>query len=228
MSFIAIPSTTAATPADSYGLAAAVRAAAPRADLAIWVAVLNEHLTASGMTEPKVVAAFLGQCAVEAGDGFNDLAENTNYKNPERLVAIFPSRFPTLELARGYAGDSKRIANRAYAGKLGNGDEASGDGLRFRGSGLLQVTGRDNYAAFAVTLGATADSVADWIRTPAGAAASACWFWTTRGLSAPALAWNLDAITRGINGRAMLGHPQRVAASTAALRAMTVSGRPKP
>lgn len=200
-------------------LAAAIRAAAPRADAAKWVPVLEPHLSASDITSPRRVAAFLGQVAVEAAADLSNLTENTRYTSASHLREVFPSRFPTLAVAQSYVGDRVRIACRAYAGKNGNGDEASGDGWRFRGAGLIQLTGRDNFMAFATILSAPVDQVADWVRTPNGAAASACWYWRTNKLNALADDWDLARITRAVNGKAMLAHALRVAAAEAALRA---------
>jgi predicted chitinase len=211
------PVTTSAT--EIPWLAQAICAAAPQADTEIWTAVLGPHLIASDIATPRRVAAFLGQAAAEAGPGLAELAEDTLYRHPERLCAIFPSRFPSMAVAQQYVGDATRIACRAYAGKLGNGDEASGDGWHFRGSGLFQITGRSTYEAFARALNAPVEQVAEWTRTPPGAAASACWYWRKHALNIPADAWNLAAVTVGVNGAAMLAHAQRVAAAEAALRA---------
>ncbi len=198
-------------------LAAAIRAAAPAAGAEAWARALAPHLRAWGLVAPRQIAALLGQAAVEAGPGLDRLAEDTRYTSAERLCAVFPSRFPDQATARRYLGDAVRIANRAYAGRLGNGDEASGDGWRFRGAGLLQMTGRATMAGFAGRLRAPAETVADWLRTPDGAAAGACWFWVQRGLRAPADAWEIDAVTRAVNGPAMLGRAQRRASAEAAL-----------
>lgn len=200
-------------------LTTAIRAAAPEADAAKWAALLQPHLLVSAMTTPRRVAAFLGQAAVEAGPAFQELAENTLYTSAERLCAIFPSTFPTIAVAQDYVGNDQRIACRAYAGRLGNGDEASGDGWLFRGSGLLQITGRDAHEAFAAILEAPVEQVAEWVRSPSGGVASACWFWRRHGLNALADIWHLSEITRAVNGQMMLAHAQRVAASDAALRA---------
>ena|SRR5208282_1606587 len=203
-------------------LGRAIHAAAPNANVAEWVNSLEPHLLASGITTPRQVAALLGQAAVEAGTDFNELAENTRYTRPERLCKVFPSRFPSMAIAQQYVCDDERIACRAYAFKNGNGGEDSGDGWRFRGSGLLQLTGRANFQAFASSIQATADQVADWIREPDGAAASACWFWRTNKLNAAAEAWHLDEVTRVVTGctpSALNRHPDRVRSAEAALKA---------
>jgi putative chitinase len=203
-------------------LARAIQAAAPHAKIEVWVAALEPQLVASGIDTPKRVAALLGQAAVEAGPSFDNLAEDTCYRTAERLCEIFPSSFPNLLVAQKYVGDDRRIACRAYAGRLGNGDGASEDGWRFRGSGLLQLTGREQYEKFAADLRAPVDQVADWIRKPDGAAASACWFWRHESLNALADAWNLAEITKRVTGSAgsdRNGYPKRVNAAEAARKA---------
>jgi putative chitinase len=216
---------TVASPASASSipwLGRAIHAAAPNANVAEWVNSLEPHLVASGITTPHQVAALLGQAAVEAGTDFNELAENTCYTHPERLCKVFPSRFPSMAIAQQYVRDDERIACRAYAFKNGNGGEDSGDGWRFRGSGLLQLTGRANFQAFASSLQATADQVTDWVREPDGAAASACWFWRTNKLKDAAEAWHLDEVTRVVTGctpSARNRHPDRVRSAEAALNA---------
>jgi hypothetical protein len=120
----------AANPTNTSGnqiswLGEAIQAAAPQADLAVWTAALEPHLLASGITTPRRVAALLGQAAVEAGRAFTELAEDTCYTHAERLCTVFPSRFPSASVAERYVYDPRKIACRAYAGKNGNGDEAS-------------------------------------------------------------------------------------------------------
>lgn len=209
-----------ASPLDSL-LPPGLAAAAPKAPAAVWLPALAPPMQSSGIITPRRVAAFLGRCVAEAGDDFAELAENTLYTHAARLVAVFPREFPTLDIANRYAGNPVAIANRAYAGKLGNGDEASGDGYRFRGAGLFQLTGRDEIGGFAKAIGRDIADAADYLRTPPGAAAGACWYWTGHGMNALADAWNLPGITRAVNGAAMLGLDTAVAASVAALKAMS-------
>ena len=202
------------------GLAAAIAAAAPHANIAIWSSALTPWLTKATITTPRRVAALLGQCAVEAGPGFSSLRENLNYTHAERLCAVYPREFPSVAAAEPYVGNPSKLACRVYAGRLGNGDEASGDGGKFCGRGLLQITGRDAYTPFANWCGKSIDDAAIWAETPDGAAASACWYWSTNGLNGLADGWQLSGITRRINGPAMEGNAQRIAASNAALHAM--------
>lgn len=99
-----------------------------------------------GIDNPLRLSHFLSQCAHESGN-FKFVRENLNY-SADGLRKIFPKYFPTLEAANKYARQPEKIANRVYGGRMGNGDEASGDGFKFRGRGYIQLTGKDNYAAF--------------------------------------------------------------------------------
>ena len=99
-----------------------------------------------GIDNPLRLSHFLSQCAHESGN-FKLVRENLNY-SADGLRKIFPKYFPTIEVANKYARQPEKIANRVYANRMGNGDEASGDGFKFRGRGAIQLTGKDNYAAF--------------------------------------------------------------------------------
>jgi putative chitinase len=183
------------------GLEAAIRACAPRltdAEVATWVDALTEPLRRNRIDTPRRIAAFLGQCAHESG-GFKVMQENLNYR-AERLCQVWPARFPNLATANECARNPERLANRVYANRMGNGDEASGDGWRFRGRGLIQLTGRSNYQRFASSLGCTVEDAAQQAETPRGAGESAAFFWSANSLNALADAWSIDAMTRKING----------------------------
>ena len=150
---------------------------------------------------PKRIAAFVAQCAHESG-GFTALKENLNYKW-ETLRRLFPKYFPTDELAKEYASKPNRqeaIANRIYANRMGNGDEASGDGFAFSGKGLIQLTGRANHQAFADSLEMDIKDVSAYLVTFEGAAQSACWFWETNKLNQWADAGDILTLTKRING----------------------------
>lgn len=182
-------------------LDAALATVAPRLTdeaRAAWVAVLDEKLPKAGMTAPRCVAAFLGQCAVESA-GFHSLEENLSY-SAARLCQVWPRRFPNTVMAEAYAMNPEALANRVYADRMGNGDEASGDGWTFRGRGLIQLTGRAAYARFAVAMAMTLDQAVKHAATQEGAADSAIWYWTANHLNTLANAWSLDLITRKING----------------------------
>ncbi len=180
-----------------------------------WVDILNPLLAAQGLDEPRRLAAFLAQVGHESSQ-FNRLEENLNY-SAEGLQRTWPKRFPTAEVATAYAGNREKIANRSYAGRLGNGDETSGDGWRYRGRGLIQLTGKANYEQADRSLNrglvATPDILAN---DRVLAVQAALWFWDSRGLSALADAHpgedetaDFLQITKVINGKD-LGQPERL------------------
>ena len=150
---------------------------------------------------PKRMAAFIAQCAHESA-GFMILTENLNYK-AATLRKIFPKYFPTDALAQEYASKPNKqeaIANRVYANRMGNGDEASGDGFRYRGRGLIQLTGKQNYSWFAASLEISPEEATEYLGTFEGAAQSACWFWETNKLNQWADKGDIVTLTKRING----------------------------
>jgi putative chitinase len=147
---------------------------------------------------PKRMAAFLAQIAHESG-GFNFVREGLNY-SAQGLMKTWPRRFPTLASAQPYARNAEKIANKVYANRMGNGPESSGDGFKFRGRGLIQLTGRDNYTRFARSIGRTLDQTVAYLETPEGAVASAGWFWDINKLSVYADKDDFVGLTRRING----------------------------
>jgi putative chitinase len=166
-----------------------------------WCEALNEILPEYGIDTPQRVAAFIAQCAHESG-GFRALKENLNYR-PETLRKLFSKYFPTDDLARAYASmpnKQEAIANRIYASRMGNGDEQSGDGFRFCGRGLIQLTGRDNYTFFAGSLDIPVEEAAEYLQTFEGAVQSACWFWETNNLNQYADSGDILTMTKRING----------------------------
>lgn len=177
---------------------------------------LGEVFHAYGIESPQRMAAFIAQAAHESS-GFTRLEENLYYTTPERIRAVFPSSIPSAAEAARFVRNPKALANRVYAGKNGNSNEASGDGFRYRGRGLFQLTGLSNYSAAGVKYLANPDLVA----TPLGAALTAGGFWSASNMNALADTGSIDAITRKINGRAMLGAAERRAAFEANLKALT-------
>lgn len=150
---------------------------------------------------PKRMAAFIAQCAHESAS-FTALVENLNYRW-QTLRKLFPKYFPNDELAQDYASRPNKqeaIANRIYASRMGNGDEASGDGYRYRGRGLIQLTGKSNYTWFAASLEITPEEATEYLGTFEGAAQSACWFWETNKLNQWADAEDILTLTKRING----------------------------
>ena len=166
-----------------------------------WHEALTQLLPDYEIDTPQRVAAFIAQCAHESGN-FRMLKENLNYRW-ETLRRIFPKYFPTDELAKQYAAmpnKQEAIANRVYANRMGNGDEASGDGYRYCGRGLIQLTGKTNYSWFAASLGIPVEEASEYLSTFEGAAQSACWFWETNNLNRFADVGDIKGLTRAING----------------------------
>ena len=166
-----------------------------------WYNALIDVLPKYDITTPTRVAAFLAQCAHESNQ-FNVLKENLNYKW-ESLRRVFPKYFPTDELAKQYASKPNKqeaIANRVYANRMGNGPEPSGDGWRYCGRGLIQLTGKNNYQAFADSIEMDISEVPDYLGTFEGAVQSACWFWDKNNLNEYADAGDIVTMTKRING----------------------------
>ena len=166
-----------------------------------WHNALAQLLPDYGINTPNRIAAFVAQCAHESG-GFRALKENLNYRW-ETLRKIFPKYFPTDELAKAYANmpnKQEAIANRVYANRMGNGPEESGDGYRYCGRGLIQLTGKDNYSWFAASLEISPEEATEYLGTFEGAAQSACWFWETNNLNQWADSGDILTLTKRING----------------------------
>jgi len=163
-----------------------------------WHHALEQLLPDYQIDTPERMAAFLAQCAHESG-GFTAIKENLNYR-AATLRKIFPKYFPTDEMAQQFAGKPEAIANRVYANRMGNGDEASGDGYRYCGRGLIQLTGKDNYSWFAASLEISPEEASAYMETFEGAAQSACWFWETNNLNQWADRGDILTLTKRING----------------------------
>jgi putative chitinase len=166
-----------------------------------WYSALERCLPDYNINTPQRVAAFIAQCAHESGN-FRMLKENLNYK-AATLRKIFPKYFPSDEIAAQFAAMPNRqeaIANRVYGGRMGNGPEATGDGWRFCGRGLIQLTGRNNYQAFADSIETDINEIPEYLATFEGAVQSACWFWETNSLNKWADAGDILTLTKRING----------------------------
>lgn len=166
-----------------------------------WYGALSQLLPDYEINTPQRIAAFIAQCAHESGE-FTALKENLNYRAPT-LRKIFPKYFPDDATANHYANlpnKQEAIANKVYANRMGNGDEASGDGFRYCGRGLIQLTGKDNYTWFAASIGITPDEASEYLQTFEGAAQSACWFWETNNLNQWADKGDILTLTKRING----------------------------
>jgi putative chitinase len=163
-----------------------------------WVDALNETFSRFNLTSNNQKAMFIGQCSHECGN-FRLLEENLNYR-AETLMKLWPKRFPSLEFAKQYEKNPKKIANSVYANRMGNRDEASGDGYRFRGRGALQCTGHSTYFHAGKALGVDFVMQPDLIATPKYAALTAGWFWETHKLNPPSDALDYTKVTKIING----------------------------
>lgn len=163
-----------------------------------WFSALSRCLPDYEINTPQRAAAFIAQCAHESGE-FKALKENLNYR-AVTLTKVFPKYFPTMEIAKQYEHKQEAIANRAYANRMGNGSEASGDGFRYCGRGLIQLTGKNNYQAFAASIETPVEEVPEFLGTFEGAVQSACWFWETNKLNQYADSGDILTMTKRING----------------------------
>ena len=163
-----------------------------------WFNALEQLLPQYQIDTPQRLAAFLAQCAHESG-GFVFIKENLNYRW-QSLRKVFPKYFPTDALAQQYEKQPEKIANRVYANRMGNGPEESGDGYKFCGRGLIQVTGRENSSWFAASLQITPEEASEYMETFEGAAQSACWFWESNNLNQWADKRDILTLTKRING----------------------------
>lgn len=155
------------------------------------------------ISTPVRIAGFIAQCRVESAD-FTAMEEGLFYTNPARIASIFKSRVSSIQDAQRLARNPKLLANVVYANRLGNGDEASGDGYRFRGRGLKQLTGRANYTEAAQALNRPYVEQPDLVALPSDACLTAAWFWHRNGCNELADSSQWDAITRRVNGPGML------------------------
>ena len=184
-----------------------------------WVGPLNETFAKFGIATVDEQAAFIGQYSHESNH-FRTLQENLNYR-PETLHQLWPQRFPTMEIAAQYAHQPEKIANKVYANRMGNRDEASGDGFRFHGRGLPQLTGHDLYFHFGQFIGEDLIANPDLVATPKYAAMAGGWYWKTHNLSAAADAEDWVKVTKIING-GTFGLEERVALTKHAIAVLSV------
>ena len=167
-----------------------------------WADSMNEVFPNYDINTPQRVAAFLAQCGHESG-GWTVFEENLNY-SAQGLMKVFPKYFPTADLANAYAKQPEKIANRIYGGRMGNGPEDSGDGYKYRGRGPIQLTGKDNYRAFAKEMFDDWENLfenPDWVTADRDfALMSAIWFWNKNKLNVQADAGDIKLMTKKING----------------------------
>jgi putative chitinase len=177
-----------------------------------WFEPLQETFEKYQINTPKRQACFIGQCMHESG-GFKFLKENLNY-SAKALMNTWPSRFPDMDTAEKYERQPEKIANKVYSGRMGNTED--GDGAKYIGRGLIQLTGKDNYKAFGEAIGEDLVANPQLVEEPRYAALSAGWFWNKRGLNALADAMDIDTLTRRING-GNIGIQDRIAKINKAL-----------
>ena len=175
-------------------------------DPAGWAQALNPALERFDINSRARQCSFLAQTGYESAQ-YNRLSEGLFYKTAVRLMAVWPKRFPTEDSAQPYVANAEKLANFVYANRLGNGDSDSGDGYRFRGRGIIQITGRSNYADAGTALGVNLLDDPDLLLSKDIAAMAAAWFWSSRGLNALADDMTDDndledftEITKRING----------------------------
>ena len=165
------------------------------------IAMIPDTAAKFQINTPLRLAHFLAQCGHESA-GFKATSENLNY-SAKGLMGIFKKYFPTEALANAYQRNPQKIANKVYANRMLNGDEASGDGYKFRGRGYIQLTGRDNYTQFGKAIGEDIPSNPDVVATKYPLL-SAAWFWSKNGLNKLADGGSTDAvvttITKRVNG----------------------------
>jgi len=174
----------------------------------IFLAPLQQAFERFEILSPVRMAAFIAQAAHESAN-FTRLEENLHYSKPERVMAVFLSSVPSIAAAVPLISNPEALANRVYANRLGNGDTTSGDGWKYRGRGLFQITGRANYMAAGGALGVDLKNHPAMVAEPESAAMTAGWFWSAAACNDLADGSQIDAITRKINGRAMLGADER-------------------
>lgn len=175
----------------------------------VFVSALGPAMARFGITSPVRQAAFIAQCGHES-QHLTKLSESLYYRDAERVARLFKYGFDLnrngrvdpaeVEDAKRYLCNSEKLGNRVYAGRMGNGSEASGDGYRYRGRGLIQITGRDNYRLCGQALGLPLLDRPELLEQPEYAALSAAWYWWDRGLNDLADAGLFDGISRKING----------------------------
>ena len=167
--------------------------------VAEFVQPLNEVMDFYEINTPQRISMFLAQVGHESA-GMTARRENLNY-SAQGLNKIFPKYFIRAGRdANLYAKKPEKIANVVYANRMGNGNEASGDGYRYRGRGLIQLTGKSNYEAFASDMEMSLDEATAWLDTAEGAAWSAGWFWDSRELNNWADKGDVLTVTKKING----------------------------
>lgn len=219
----------------NHGIPQAVAALTPNMALDVrarWVGAITSAVSGTPIAaNAKRLAMWLGQCAEESG-AFTVTVENLSYASAERLHMVYGRHFPTADAAVPYLRTPVLLGNFVYASRLGNGPVASGDGYRFRGHGLIQITGRGPIEAChgALRPDMEMDAFLAWMQTPEGAARSAVWWWDWKAhhdLYDPSDRWSVPDVTLIVNGT--LGNlSERIRACSVALAALSAAPAPAP
>lgn len=198
----------------------AIQRFAPACDAVTTHGALSAAAEEFAITDPAELAMWLAQLSVESG-GFVRLEENLSY-SAERLVAVWPKRFPNLAVATPYMHNPRALAEKVYGGRADLGNNEIGDGWRFRGRGYIQTTGRANYGLTGAGLDLDLVTDPDQLSHPAVAARAAAFYWTHHDLGPLARAGDIVAVTRAING-GLIGLADRQAAY---MRIRAILGEP--
>jgi len=181
-----------------------------------WLQPLIDTFIKYNISTIQRQASFIGQCQHESNN-FRTLEENLHY-SAAGLMRTWSSRFPSADVAEQFANNPEKIANKVYAGRMGNTEE--GDGWAYHGRGLIQLTGRDNYRNCGDALGLALITNPELLAMPRGAALSAGWFWGKKGLNALADIKDFETMTKRING-GLLGLEDRIAKINKALEILS-------
>jgi putative chitinase len=200
----------------------AIRATSPNADACTWANALGASMQSSGINTPKRVAMFIGQCAVESAH-FTVLSEDLDYTHETALRGAWPAKFPVGFDCTPYLQHPEALADYVYGDDAALGNTQPGDGWRFRGGGLIQITGRWWFTQLATAVAMSPEDAADWVRTTEGAARSACWWWVREGCNTLADEWLVSRVTDKIDPGTESAH-QRLAACNGALAALAAAG----
>ena len=165
-------------------------------DAATWYTPLIDMFARYNINTTQRQAFFIGQCQHESNN-FRTLEEDLHY-SAAGLMRTWPSRFPSADVAQQYANNPEKIANKVYAGRMGNTEE--GDGWKYHGRGVIQLTGRENYERCGTAISADLINQPQLLVEPHYAAMSAGWFWNRAGLNALADSKDYDTMTKRING----------------------------
>lgn len=188
-------------------IAAGIAAVCPKSDANGWANCLFSPLMEAEINTANRLSCFLGQVAAESD--FIIQHENMEYTEADRIYQIFRSHFTSPGEAQAYVRNPQALASRVYANRLGNGDEQSCDGWIFRGAGLIQLTGREQFVKFGNSVGLSAEDAMAFCLTREGAAKSAIWFWNQNSLNILADGWRVTQITMRVNG-SRIDAPRRV------------------